>query len=99
VQPCNLKHHCEFCQLGSLKLLCGSKLSGDTHGAGSIPSALDIGGIQVLVGLKLAIEADRLGLGDRRRSDLAILVSMKFGAEVVKRRVPIPVLLAHREKV
>jgi hypothetical protein len=67
---------------------------GETHGAGSTPSALDIGGVQVLVGLKLAIEADGLCLSDRRRSDLAILVSMKFRAEVVQRRVPIPVLLS-----
>ena len=62
---------------------------------GNIPSALEIGGIQVLVGLELAIETDRLGLSNLGLSDLAILVSVELGAEVVQRRMPIAVLLTH----
>ena len=60
-----------------------------------IPSALEIGGIQVLVGLELAIETDGLGLSDLGLSDFAILVSVELGAEIVQRRVPVLVLLTH----
>jgi len=65
----------------------------------TVPGALKFGSIEVLVGLKLAVEADRFRFCHLRLADLAVLVPIVLGVEVVQRLVPVPVLFARRARV
>ena len=65
----------------------------------TVPGDLKFGSIEVLVGLKLAVEADRFGFCHLRLADLAVLVPIVLGVEVVQRLVPVPVLFARRAHV
>lgn len=84
-RPC-VRQYCRYVEINKTHIV-------------TVPVALKFGSIEVLVGLKLVVDADSFGFCHLRLADLAVLVPIVLGVEVVQRLVPVPVLFARRARV